>query len=46
MGTWGRFETTVPFDRGANTTGKLVVFENSARDGSEINTVEVPVRFA
>jgi hypothetical protein len=46
MGTWGRFETTVPFDRGANTTGKVVVFENSAKDGSEINAVEVPVRFA
>ncbi len=46
MGQWGRFETTVPFDRGPNSTGKVVVFESSAKDGSEINAVEVPVRFA
>jgi polyisoprenoid-binding protein YceI len=46
MGSWGRFETTVPFDRGTNATGKVVVFESSAKDGSEINTVEVPIRFA
>ena len=46
MGTWGRFETTVPFDRGTNTSGTIVVFDNSAETGREINTVEVPVRFA
>jgi germination protein M len=46
MGTWGQFEVTVAFDRGTNTAGKVVVFENSAKDGTEINAVEVPVRFA
>jgi len=46
MGQWGRFETIVPIARGANATGKVVVFETSAKDGSEINAVEVPVRFA
>jgi len=46
MGQWGRFETVVPIARGANTSGKVVVFESSAKDGSAINVVEVPVRFA
>jgi hypothetical protein len=46
MGSWGRFETTVPFDRGANSNGTVEVFEASAKDGSEINVVAVPVRFA
>jgi hypothetical protein len=45
-GAWSPFDAIVPFARGANTTGKVVVFENSAKDGSEINVVEVPVRFA
>jgi hypothetical protein len=46
MGQWGRFETVVPIARGSNPSGKVVVFESSAKDGSEINAVEVPVRFA
>ena len=46
MGQWGRFDTVVPIARGANTSGKVEVFEASAKDGSEINVVAVPVRFA
>ena len=45
-GTWGTFVAKVPFAKGTNTTGKLVVFEDSAKDGSMINVVEIPVRFA
>ncbi len=45
MGTWGPFEGSLEFDPGAATTGTLVVFESSARDGSEINVTEIPVRF-
>ena len=46
MGQWGRFDTIVPIARGSNPGGKVVVFESSAKDGSEINVVEIPVRFA
>jgi len=46
MGQWGPFDTVVPIARGSNASGKVVLFENSAKDGSEINVVEVPVRFA
>jgi hypothetical protein len=46
MGQWGRFDTVVPIARGSNPSGKVVLFESSAKDGSEINAVEVPVRFA
>ena len=45
MGTWGPFEGTLDFDPGAQTEGTVVVFESSAQDGSEINVVEIPVRF-
>jgi len=46
MGQWGRFDTIVPIARGSNPSGKVIVFESSAKDGSEINVVEIPVRFA
>ncbi len=45
-GTWGTFGVNVPFARGANATGKVVVFEDSPKDGSMVNVVEVPVRFS
>jgi hypothetical protein len=45
-GTWGTFDASVPFNRGADTTGTVVVFEDSPKDGTMINVVEVPVRFA
>lgn len=46
MGTWGSFQASVPFDRRANTTGTVVVFDISAESGAMTNVVEVPVRFA
>ena len=46
IGGWGRFDATVPFTRGTNSTGKVVVFDVSAETGAETNVVEVPVRFA
>ncbi len=45
MGTMGPFEGSLEFDPGAETSGTLVVYESSARDGTEINVTEVPVRF-
>ena len=36
----------VPFAKGAQTTGTVVLFESSAKDGSMVNVVEVPVRFS
>jgi len=45
MGSWGPFEASLEFDPGGATTGTLLVFESSAQDGSEINVVEIPVRF-
>jgi len=45
-GTRGTFQTTVAFDKGSNTSAKVVVFEDSPKDGSMVNVVEVPVRFA
>jgi immunoglobulin-like protein involved in spore germination len=42
-GTRGTFEFTVPFEA-PNGLGKLVVFENSAADGSRIHQVEIPLR--
>jgi len=46
IGAWSPFDAMVPFTAGSNQSGKVVVFENSPKDGSEINVVEVPVRFA
>lgn len=43
MGTWGPFEASAEFDAGAAEAATLRVFEASARDGSEINVVEIPV---
>ena len=45
-GTRGTFQTNVAFAKGSNTSGKVVVFEDSPKDGSMVNVVEVPVRFA
>jgi hypothetical protein len=41
-GTRGTFDFTVPFEA-PNGLGKLVVFEESAADGSRIHQVEVPL---
>jgi germination protein M len=45
-GTWGTFDLTVPFDITRPGVGALIVFESSARDGSRINLVEIPLHMA
>lgn len=42
-GTRGTFDVTVPFETTSSGMGALVVFELSAKDGSQINIVEIPV---
>jgi len=43
-GTRGTFDFTVPFTVDRGGMGKLVVYELSAKDGSRIHEVEIPVR--
>ncbi len=43
-GTRGTFEFSVPFEVSFDGVGELIVFEASAKDGSRINLVEVPLR--
>ncbi len=45
-GTWGTFDTTVPYSTTATGAGKIVVYEISAKDGSRINETDVPVTLA
>lgn len=42
---WGRFDTTLAIPESASTTDQLVVrvFAYSAEDGSEINSLDIPV---
>jgi germination protein M len=42
-GTRGIFEKTIDFAVGREQPGTLVVYENSAEDGSVVNEVEIPV---
>lgn len=44
-GCRGTFEEEVAFDAGGAAAGRLVAFEVSAKDGSRVNVVEIPVRF-
>jgi len=45
-GIWGNFQVTVPLGVApAAPRGAVEVFELSAKDGSEINTVAVPIVF-
>ncbi|MDT8434308.1 MAG: GerMN domain-containing protein [Anaerosomatales bacterium] len=44
MGTWGTFDVTVPYEIARPGVGALIVFESSAKDGSRINLVEIPLR--
>ena len=44
-GTWGTFDVTIPFDITREGIGALIVFEQSAKDGSRINLVEIPLDF-
>jgi len=44
-GTRGTFDfTTDPFTVPFDGVGSLIVFERSAKDGSRINLVEIPLR--
>ena len=43
-GTRGTFDVTLSFTGAASGTGTLRVWESSAKDGSPINVVEIPVR--
>jgi germination protein M len=43
-GTRGTFEFVVPFEVDFDGVGSLIVFERSAKDGSRINLVEIPLR--
>ena len=45
-GTRGTFDVTIPYPGGHGGRGKLVVFESSAKDGSRINVVPIPVTLA
>ena len=43
-GTRGTFDVTVPYKSSKSGWGKIVVYEASAKDGSPINVVEIPVK--
>lgn len=45
VGQFGPFSVDLPFDHPTGTTGTLEVFTTSAKDGSEIDKVTLPVRF-
>jgi germination protein M len=40
---WGSFDTTIPYEVDEAQWGSLIVWENSAKDGSQINLREYPV---
>ena len=44
-GTRGTFDETIEFTVTRPGIGALIVFEHSARDGSQINIVEIPLEF-
>jgi hypothetical protein len=44
-GCWGTFDVEVPFDAGGATGGTFSAFEVSAKDGSRIHVVDIPVAF-
>ncbi|MHB1341412.1 MAG: Gmad2 immunoglobulin-like domain-containing protein [Coriobacteriia bacterium] len=43
-GTRGTFDVTIPYTSPRQEMGALVVFEYSAKDGTPINTVSIPVK--
>jgi Immunoglobulin-like domain of bacterial spore germination len=45
-GTRGTFDLTATFDVPQPGVGEVIVFEESAQDGSRVNIVEVPVRIS
>jgi len=40
-GVWGTFDVTLPFEIEQEGIGSLIVFEESAKDGSRVNLVEI-----
>ncbi|HEY7268330.1 MAG TPA: Gmad2 immunoglobulin-like domain-containing protein [Dehalococcoidia bacterium] len=44
-GIWGNYHVSLPTGLPSTAQGTLEVFENSAKDGSEINKVVVPITF-
>lgn len=45
-GTWGTFDFTADYEVERGGVGALIVFEQSAKDGSRINLVEIPLRMS
>ncbi|OLO39393.1 hypothetical protein BTR23_10175 [Alkalihalophilus pseudofirmus] len=41
---WGEFEIIIEFDEVANQSGRVILFEESANDGSRINELQIPVK--
>lgn len=44
-GCRGTFDARIPFEWSGPPRGALIVYEVSAKDGSHINTVEIPLGF-
>jgi hypothetical protein len=42
---WGNFEFTVSIDKATNPVGTLMIFESSAKDGSQTNQLVLPLKF-
>lgn len=42
-GTRGTFDVSIPYPLAAGGSGTIVVYESSAKDGSDINVIEIPV---
>lgn len=40
---WGEFEIIIELDTVANYSGRVILFEESAKDGSRINELQIPV---
>ena len=48
MGSWGRFTASLRFNAGdaAGSTGALVGYDHSPKDGSPVDVVKIPIRFS
>jgi hypothetical protein len=44
-GLWANFQVQIPFENATTSKGTLEVFDVSAKDGSEVNKVIVPIIF-
>ena len=42
---WGEFGIIIEFDDVANYSGTVILFKESAEDGSRINELKMPVKF-